>query len=140
MEERFPVKLDEFCSYYNISLFDLSLPCIFCGFHSGLQDLASFHVKQLCIIWRSNTPFVCCRKCVTASAIYEYNNYCLCTVNAVFIESLLQKPLKDIPIRCLYCYKLCDLAEKFDCIVRDQSFALVRGTWRGPCRDCVLKE
>lgn len=64
----------------------------------------------------------------------------MCTVNAVFIESLLQKPLKDIPIRCIHCYKLCDLAEKFDCIVKDQCFALVRGTWRGPCRDCALKE
>nr|AYA94113.1 MAG: E6 protein [Human papillomavirus] len=140
MEERFPVKLDDFCSYFNISIFDLHLPCIFCGFYTDLQDLAAFHLRQLCIIWRSKKPFVCCRKCITASAKYEYDKYCLCTVSAVNLEGLLQKPLKDIAVRCLQCYKLCDLAEKFDCIVRQQEFCLVRGSWRALCRDCFSAE
>lgn len=140
MAETFPVKLDDFCSVFNISVFDLHLPCIFCGFATDLQDVAAFHLRRLCIIWRKKIPYICCRKCTIASAKYEYDHYCLCAVDAVNLEGLLQKPLKEIAIRCIKCYKLCDLAEKVDCIVRQAKFHLVRGSWRATCRDCVGAE
>lgn len=135
----FPVRLDDLCSYYSVSLFDLSVPCIFCKFICDLQDLASFHLKKLSIVWRGGNPFACCRKCVQLSAKYEFDNYCVCVVNAVNLESLLHKSLKCINIRCVSCYQLLDLTEKLDCCAREDIFALVRGSWRGPCRNCYLK-
>lgn len=134
-----PLRLDDFCAVYSVSLFDVSLPCIFCKFVCDLQDLAAFHIRNLCLVWRSEQAFACCRKCINLSAKYEYDNYCVCIVNALSIEQLLGLSLKDIFIRCLCCYKLLDIAEKLDCCAGNEFFALVRGTWRGPCRNCIRK-
>ena len=139
MAEFCPVRLDDFCNYYCVSLFDLSLPCIFCKFICDLQDLASFHLKRLSIVWRSGKPYICCRKCVKLSALYEAENYCVCVVKASVLEGLLHKSLQSVAIRCLCCYQLLDLCEKLDCCARNENFSLVRGTWRGPCRNCISK-
>lgn len=140
MAGRHPVRLDDFCRVYDLSLFNVSLPCIFCNFICDLQDLASFFMKQLSIVWRNGKPFVCCRKCALLSAKHEFERFCVCLTKAASLENLLQKPLRAIVIRCVYCYQLLDISEKLDCCASDESFALVRGTWRGPCRHCIRKQ
>nr|AYA94392.1 MAG: E6 protein [Human papillomavirus] len=134
-----PVRLDDFCNFFSVSIFDLYLPCIFCKFICDLQDLAAFHVKKLSIVWRNGKAFVCCRKCVQLSAKYEFDNYSVCVVKACSLEGLLHKSLQSITIRCVSCYQLLDLTEKIDCCARQDDFALVRGSWRGPCRNCHTK-
>ena len=139
MAAYFPVKLDDYCSYYNINLFDLSLPCIFCGTYCDLQDLASFFMKGLNLVWRNVRAHACCTKCILLSAKHEYEKHCICVVHASSLELLTQRGLKDIPVRCVRCYKLLDTAEKFDCAAADEQFSLVRSSWRGPCRSCIRK-
>lgn len=139
MADSYPVRLDDFCNRYSVSIFNLCLPCIFCKFNCNLQDLASFHLKRLSIVWRAGKPFICCSKCALLSAKYEFENYCTCVVKASLIEDLLHKSLHCITIRCVACYQLLDFSEKLDCCARDQEFCLVRGSWRGPCRNCTAK-
>lgn len=140
MAEKCPARLDDFCTKYSVSIFSVSLPCIFCRFICDLQDIAAFHIKKLSIVWRGGKPYICCRKCANLSAKFEYEQYCVCIVKAISIECLLQKSLYDITVRCLCCYKLLDTAEKVDCCASDEYFALVRGSWRAPCRDCIRKQ
>ena len=137
MAARFPVKLDDYCSYFDVNLFHLSLPCIFCGTYCNLQDLASFYLKDLNLVWRSYRAHACCIKCTLLSARHEYEKHCICVVHASSLELLAQRSLVDIPIRCTLCYKLLDVAEKVDCVAADVCFSLVRSSWRGPCRSCI---
>nr|AYA94775.1 MAG: E6 protein [Human papillomavirus] len=139
-EELFPTRLDEYCRYFDISFFVLRLRCIFCNSFLDPQDLARFYMKQLNLIWKNKVAFGCCTLCLNLSAIYEKTKFFQCTVNSVNIEHLARKSLKDIPVRCLFCLKLLDLAEKFDIKVREDLYCLVRGHWRGVCRECKKKE
>lgn len=139
MEDRFPRSLDDYCKVYQIDIFTLRLPCIFCGFFAGFEDLASFYIKRLSVIWRFNRPYVCCIKCVRHSAIVEREKYCQCSVKCSLLDAVVGKELKDIVIRCILCYGLLDYAEKIDACVSDRLVYLVRGHWRTECRNCVEK-
>lgn len=139
-EELFPTRLDEYCRYFDISFFVLRIRCIFCSSFLDPQDLASFYMKQLNLIWKNKIAYGCCSLCLKLSAIYERNNFFQCAVNSVNIEHLAKKPLKDIVVRCLGCFKLLDLAEKFDIKVKEELYCLIRGHWRGLCRNCIKKE
>ena len=137
MEPHFPTDLDSYCHYFKISFFDLVLKCIFCKFPLSIIDLASFHNKKLSVIWRDNTPFACCSKCLRLTALYERQNYFVCTAKSYSLTSLTGKELCDIHIRCLHCYAFLDYVEKLRHLYNDVDFALIRGGWRGTCRNCV---
>lgn len=139
MEHQQPRRLDDYCRVFQIDFFNLHLRCVFCNFYVNLQDLASFFLKQLSLIWKDNQCYACCTACVKHSARYEAQLYCRCVVNARNIESLLRIPLKDIVIRCLLCYSLLDYLEKIDNICQGEELYLVRSTWRGYCRACIRK-
>lgn len=137
MEPQFPTDLDSYCNYFKISFFDLKLHCIFCKFSVSIVDLASFHNKKLSLIWRDKTPYCCCSKCLRLTALYEKQNYFVCTAKSHLLTGLLGKELSDIVIRCEYCFSILDYIEKLYHVYNDKDFILVRGNWRGVCRNCM---
>lgn len=136
MEPQFPTTLESYCNYFRVSFFDLKLKCIFCKFVLSTLDLAAFHVKELSVVWRKNEPFLCCTACLRLTAQFEKENYLICTARSDLLSGLLGKPLSDIVIRCQYCFKLLDYAEKLRHLYNNADFLLVRGLWRGDCRNC----
>ncbi|ATQ38518.1 E6 [Gammapapillomavirus 22] len=131
-----PTSLDEYCKKFEISFFDVKLPCLFCNFPLTLQDLASFATKLLSLVYRGDKCFACCTLCLKLSAKYERENYLQCVVEGRMLENLLNIPLSQILVRCLYCYKKLDFIEKVDCCIGDLPFCLVRCHWRNTCRFC----
>nr|AYA94944.1 MAG: E6 protein [Human papillomavirus] len=137
--DRLPLRLDEFCTKYGVSFFDLRLQCVFCKHWITTIDLAAFHCKSLCLIWKANVCYACCSSCLRLSAYYETQRFYQCSVSSEFIEDLVKKPLGDIIIRCLYCLTKLDLLEKLEHKYCGFSFHLVRAYWRGVCRNCKYK-
>ncbi|ACT76412.1 E6 protein [Human papillomavirus 116] len=140
MENPFPNDLRSYCNYFGICLFDLRLQCIFCKSILDIVDLAKFHKKELRLVWRCKVAYACCSKCLYASARYENENHFQCAVKASTLHDLLGTPLHQIYMRCNHCLSGLDLQEKFDLVARDCYVILVRGYWRGPCRDCINRE
>ena len=140
MEPLFPTKLNEYCSYFDISFFDLSLKCIFCKHYLNLVDLAYFYEKGLSLVWRNNICYACCDRCLKCSARYEANRHFQCTFNTATLHAVVEKPLEDIEIRCYYCLCILSLVEKCDLIARGRPTCLVRGYFRAPCKDCIRRE
>lgn len=134
-----PTSLEEYCRRFNISFFDLRVPCIFCLHPVNLQELAAFYLKRLSLIWRADRCFACCELCLKLSAQYERENYFQCAVYTSVIEGLLNQELRNVIIRCMFCCRLLDTIEKFDSLYRDDVLCLVRGKWRGTCRHCTNK-
>nr|WCR76015.1 E6 protein [Human papillomavirus 228] len=140
MDPQFPTALDQYCKTSGVSFFDLKLPCIFCKFPVPLQDLAAFYVKNLSLIYRGSDCYACCAKCLRLSALFEFQQHCQCSVSCSVLSDLINKPLKDIIIRCKECYNLLSFVEKLDCVLHEEFFYLVRGHWRGLCRFCMFKQ
>ena len=139
MEPSYPTRLDDYCKYFHLSIFDVSLQCIFCSFILDTQQLADFYRKDLSLVWRNGLCFACCRQCCRLSARFEFEQYFRCSVSALMIQDVLGKPLKDIIIRCYGCMALLDLVEKYDTVCRNEQFYLVRNGWKGLCRECIPK-
>jgi hypothetical protein len=139
-EPRFPKFLNDFCSHFQINFFDLCLPCIFCRCTLNPQELAGFYMKKLSLVWKEGRVFACCTKCLLLSAQYEKEHFFQCVASSGALEHLTKKTLSDICVRCIYCLTLLDLAEKVDIKNRELTYSLVRGHWRGVCRNCIFKE
>lgn len=137
MAELQPTNLEDYCKFHNCSFFALSFPCVFCKHKVDYLGLAEFHHKTLNLLYKDNVPYVCCSPCLKLTAKYELQQYYRCSVDAACIEFLCKQPLKDIIVRCLLCYRLLDYLEKYDCVVCDFPFVLVRHHWRNYCRFCV---
>lgn len=140
MASTYPNNLVDLCSVCNISFFNLHLDCLFCKHKLTILDLAGFHQKQLSVVWRNDKAFGSCSKCLRLTANYERENYYRCSVKGSLISGLLKTPLKDITVRCLYCFQLLDLIEKTQHHLGDRDFHLVRNHWRGCCRNCYSYE
>nr|AYA94152.1 MAG: E6 protein [Human papillomavirus] len=138
--ERLPIHLDDFCRKYGISFFDVRLQCVFCKHWISTLDLAAFYCKCLSLIWKDNVCYACCCSCLKLSALYETQRYYQCTVMSDFIEDIVRKPLSEIIIRCLCCLTKLDLVEKLEHKYTGSAFYLVRGYWRGYCRNCKYKD
>ena len=134
-----PLSLEEYCRHFDISIFDLNIPCIFCRFVLNIEHLASFANKTLSLIWRDNRAYACCISCARLSAKFESERYYQCSIRAVDIEAVLGKPLHTLIIRCCECLRLLDIVEKYDCVCRDGYFHVVRSSLKGLCRFCVPK-
>nr|AYA94835.1 MAG: E6 protein [Human papillomavirus] len=128
--------LVDYCKQENLTFFELTLKCLFCNFVVSLPDLASFHCKQLALVYRNNIAFAACSQCLRLSAAFETQRYYTCSIRAGLLSDVIGRHLSDIPIRCEYCLQLLDYIEKFDCIYRSGYFHLVRGNFRGCCRNC----
>lgn len=132
--------LVDYCKQENISFFDLQLHCLFCKFAVSLPDLASFYCKKLTLVYRDNSAFAACSKCLKLSALFENERYYTCSIKAWLLSDLIGKPLSEIAIRCENCMSLLDYIEKCDCIYQGGYFHLIRGNWRGCCRNCYEHE
>lgn len=139
MAEEHPRRLDELCAKTGQSFFELNINCAFCGFKLSLQELADFHEKLLCLLYRNSTPYAACIGCLRLSARCEYEAFCRCSIDASILPDILQVPLTRVSVRCVYCYRLLDSAEKFDLCTGSEKVFLVRHLWRGPCRLCRKK-
>lgn len=139
MAERRPTRLDEYCQQTGTSFFDLKLRCIFCNFTVDLAELAEFYCKKLSLIWKEGTCYACCKRCIYLSAKYELENCALQSVLVAQLSETVHTPLRDIVLRCKYCYRKLDHIEKIDCKARGEYATLVRGHWRSVCRNCFAK-
>jgi hypothetical protein len=138
MEGTQPRSLDEYCSVFKVDFFNVRLRCIFCLFYASLTDLANFFDKKLSLVWRGETPYVCCIRCARHSAKIDREKYTLCAVKCDILDAVVGKPLKEIVIRCSACFALLDQAEKLDACAREQLVLLIRGHWRTECRLCKV--
>lgn len=134
-----PLKLDEYCRQYGISFFDVQLRCVFCRHLVSTSELADFHCKHLSLIWKEKVCYAACCACLRLCARCEAERYYQCNVCSSLIEDIVRKPLCDIVIRCLYCLAKLDLLEKLEHKYLRKRFHLVRGYWRGDCRNCKQK-
>lgn len=139
MDPQRPRRLDVYCQQFGTSFFDVRLPCLFCKFELDLQELADFHQKALCLIWKGDKCYAACRRCLRLSALHERENCCRCSVPPDAIEHVTGKSLKDLVLRCYLCYKQLDYAEKIDCVAADVDILLIRHHWRALCRNCTQK-
>ena len=137
MADQQPTNLEDYCKLYNCSLFDLSFACVFCKHKIDYLGLAEFHHKTLNLLYKDSVGYACCSPCLKLTAKYELEQFYRCSVDAKCIEFVCKQPLKDITVRCLICYRLLDYLEKYDCVVSDLPFVLVRHHWRNYCRFCV---
>ncbi|ADH29805.1 transforming protein E6 [Human papillomavirus 121] len=135
-----PVTITEYCNTFGFSLKDIRLPCTFCRFYLTIQDLASFELKQFRLLWKGPFCYACCRSCMRLTAAFEVRKHYQCSCSCLFLEDLLGRPLQHIPMRCLLCLALLDYAEKLQHFCVREDFVLVRGNWRGYCRNCIRKE
>nr|AYA93686.1 MAG: E6 protein [Human papillomavirus] len=134
-----PLSLSEYCALKNVSLFDVSLCCVFCKNVLDFMSLADFHVKGLQLLHKGDTFYACCAICLKVSAKYELDNYFQCYVHADYLTTICEKPLQHIFVRCIECYKLLDCMEKLDCCAESLPYCLIRGRWRNYCRNCIRK-
>lgn len=132
-----PLCIDEYCNYYQISKETLTLPCIFCKNLVDAFQLSVFQQRQLSLIWRGNTCFAACVRCISSVATLERNKFCQCTVKGEYIEHFTRTPLQNLIVRCLYCMRLLSSEEKIEIIACGGQFMLVRGSWKGTCRQCL---
>nr|AYA93851.1 MAG: E6 protein [Human papillomavirus] len=137
MENLFPTCLREYCDYFDINFFDLRLLCIFCKQLLDQVDLAKFHKKKLCLVWRGNRAFACCDKCLQLSARYESERHCVCVVKAENLHGLIGVPLQDVLLRCNLCLGVLTTSEKVDLIAGGKLVWLIRGYWRATCSSCM---
>lgn len=131
-----PVCLEEYCNYFDVTPDMLTLPCIFCRRDLCDSDLDSFSRKRLSLVWKKGVCYAACVRCVARTAAYERAKYFQCTVEAVYIEYFTQTPLQELNVRCLFCMGLLTNEEKIDIIASGSKFQLVRGHWKGVCREC----
>lgn len=120
------------------SLEPLHIPCIFCNAALSPQDIFDFNTKQLKLLNRNGQTFACCARCLRLSVQYE-SQYYTCSVVAGNLSDLLGAPLCKITVRCEFCMGLLTEREKLEAVDAELYFHLVRGWWRGPCRQCRLK-
>ncbi|ATQ38476.1 E6 [Gammapapillomavirus 22] len=135
-----PTSLDEYCKTFEISFFELKLSCLFCKHELSLQDLAGFATKILSLVWREDKCFGCCSMCLRLSAKFEREKYTQCEVQGYMLENLLNVPLSDVLVRCLYCFRRLDYIEKVDCCAANLPFSLIRSHWRNCCRLCRVED
>lgn len=140
MERLLPYNLEDYCRVFAISFFEIRMPCLFCKFTVPTVDLASFHCKQLRLVWRDSTCFACCGKCIRLLAKHEFDHYCICVCKGTTLEHLCKKDLASVIVRCVECLCLLDFAEKLYCDRKGLPFYLVRTHWRNCCRNCLRKD
>lgn len=134
-----PGSLDVYCKEHGISFFELRISCIFCRFVCSLVDLAAFYNKRLSLVWKDKVCYACCSACLTLSAKYELENYYQCSLSSDYFEDIVRQPLQEVVIRCLKCLTALDYMEKLDHKRNCKPFHLIRGRWRGDCRNCAQK-
>lgn len=132
----YPVCLDEYCNYFGIAFYDLSLPCIFCRRTLSTLELISFNAKRLSLVWRNEKCYAACIACIKKTADIEKNRYFQCVVPGEFIEHVSQTRLQELNVRCIECMALLTPSEKIDIIACGGDFFLVRGHWKGYCCNC----
>lgn len=132
----YPLSVDEYCNYFNIAKDSLTLPCIFCKAFIDAFQLSTFQDRQLSLVWRGNSCFAACLRCIRSVAKLERYKFFQCSVKGEYIEHFTQTPLQNLIVRCLHCMCLLSSEEKVEIIACGEQFYLVRGSWKGVCRKC----
>nr|AYA94100.1 MAG: E6 protein [Human papillomavirus] len=130
----------ELCNFKNVSLDLLYLPCLFCHTVLSFQDKCAFLIKNLRVVFRSDSAFGCCCRCLKVVAYHEYCKYYRCSADGCVLDVLTGKCLKDLVVRCLCCMKQLEYVEKLQHIDRGEPYHLIRNTWRATCRLCTSPE
>lgn len=132
----FPVCVEEYCNYFGVTFSELNFLCIFCRCPVPPLELLTFQYRQLSLVWREGTCYAACIACIERVAKYERDKFFQCAVNGMYIEFFTKTPLQDLIVRCMFCMRLLTSEEKIDIIGAGATFCLVRGHWKGYCRDC----
>lgn len=133
---QFPTRLDIYCSTFNVSLFDLRLPCVICKNIVPVSEAAEFHEKSLAVLWKNACPHLACRFCLRRLARYEQENFHSGVISARELAAQIGSPLLGILIRCNQCLRLLTSSEKADLLASNQPVNKVRDFYRAPCNHC----
>ena len=134
--ESYPQSVAQLARLLDIPVEDLLIPCNFCGNFLTFLELHEFDHKILTLIWKDHLVFACCRCCCTASGYFEFQHFYEQSVIGRDIETVEQKTIFEVIVRCHQCLRLLDQIDKLDICGRRQYFHKVRGGWRGRCRFC----
>lgn len=134
--ESYPQSVAGLASLLDIPVEDVLLPCNFCGKFLTFLELQEFDAKILTLIWKEHLVYACCRCCCTASGFFEFQHFYEQSVLGRDIETVANKTIFEIVVRCHQCLRLLDQIDKLDICGRRQHFHKVRGGWRGRCRFC----
>ncbi|UXR08072.1 MAG: E6 protein [Varecia variegata papillomavirus 1] len=134
-----PRTIAELCGSLGVPRKDILLACIFCREFLQFGDLCAFDYKNLSLVWRGQTVFGACGRCIRLRAVCEIVQQSALCLEADGVEAITHKKLKDILVRCRVCFKLLDYPEKLQCAGRRIPFILVRRWWRAFCRCCLPK-
>lgn len=135
-----PVSITAYCSAFGFTFDQVRIPCKFCKSYLTVQDCAAFDLKKFKLLWKDGFCYGCCRSCMRLSAAFESSKFKQCVCSCYFVVDLVEKPLREIPMRCIECLAFLDYSEKLQHLHLNENFSLVRGNWRGYCRNCIRKE
>lgn len=133
MEER---TVKDLCRRIGIPQSDLLLPCSFCSRFLTQEELYLFDAKRLSLLWRRGCAHGLCTRCQRASAalelaLYHQGYYTAHEINATFGDSIA-----DQNVRCFVCYAYLPRQQVSSLVEAQQSFLLVRGSYRALCDLC----
>ncbi|AUT11917.1 E6 [Leptonychotes weddellii papillomavirus 5] len=111
--------------------------CVFCGAPMTWPDKVAFENKCLSVVWCRERFFGACVSCTNVRSYWDVLNNRGPTLEATGVESLFNKPLSDIPVRCMYCLAQLTVLEKIACAVNERPFVLVRKLFRNTCSECT---
>lgn len=124
------------CLLNGCTLETLSVPCLFCKSVLSFQDILSFIVKHLRVVYRDNTFYAACSDCLRLSAAFELKQYCQCVATPDFVKLMCNGDFAKLIVRCVQCMKRLDLIEILDAFESKEEFLLIRSIWRAKCRLC----
>ncbi|ADJ96341.1 E6 protein [Phocoena phocoena papillomavirus 1] len=130
--------IPQLCADFDLTTDELILLCIFCKKTLQAFDIWAHTVRGLLVVWRKGFPFAACRKCLEVLALvdgwrrFEYAAY------ASTVEAETGKPLGDIPIRCMGCFKSMTSLDKITHVEEKKRFHKIGGCWRGFCVTCIF--
>nr|WDS49644.1 MAG: E6 protein [Neophocaena asiaeorientalis asiaeorientalis papillomavirus 2] len=137
MAEDKPCTIRQLCLQYGLQIDELLICCVFCRRALREFDIWSFVNKGLLVLWKKGFPHACCPRCLEVQALVQWLRRFERCGNATAVEEDTGKPLGELFIRCMGCYKPLNNSEKLFQIEDRKPFTKVAGNWRGFCLNCL---
>ncbi|AST11574.1 E6 protein [Sus scrofa papillomavirus 2] len=113
---------------------DLLIPCTFCGKFMDYHDLTKFE-SQMQLLWKGKCVYGCCNRCARLSSRREVQ---LFGQGTKALSEVLKQGIKltDLVIRCVACLNKLTYVEKLSVLYGENQVTVVRGRYRGICKNC----
>ncbi|BAA90735.1 E6 [human papillomavirus 82] len=131
-----PRTLHELCEACNTSMHNIQVLCVYCKKELCRADVYNVAFTELRIVYRDNTPYAACKKCLMFySRIREYRRYSRSVYGAT-LEAITNKSLYELLIRCHRCQRPLGPEEKQKVVDDKKRFHEIAGRWTGQCANC----